>query len=333
MSKSTYVVYGMDRSYFSRKLEAAMRWYGLDFAFEAKTMAISKRIEEAAGTRQIPVLLDPDGDHKADTTPLMMMLDESIPERRMFPEGELGVLVHVIEEWFDEWVPRTALHYRWNNPASAESALASMADQVVPGAPDEMRKMLSMGIQQWGLKACRATGVDQPHAQAHAEAEYRRVIEAADAQLGITRFLLGDRPCAVDAVVLGGLRAHFDDDPDPKALIDALPNLRRWIDQGTQWDGSGELAGFPESTGFARAVLAEAAGPYARFVVANGAAVEAGEKAFVIDIDGVEISYRARPYPEESRQMVRRRIACLPDDQRARVHTWLRDVGLALCFA
>jgi len=329
----SYTVYGIDRSYFSRKLEAAMNWYGLPFEFVAKTMGEAPTIEREAGTRQMPVLLTPEGKYVADTTPTMMALDELVPARRMFPVGALGVLVHVVEEWSDEWLARIALHYRWNYPESAAFARADMAGQLAGEAPEQVRDMLANGIEGWGKKACRATGVSEPAQQELAEQEYLRTLQAADEQLGSTAFLLGERPCAVDAGILGGLRAHFLGDPSPAVVVREFKNVCAWVDRADGWDGSGELAPFPESTGFARFVLGELAGNYRSFALANAAAVTDSAKAFIADVAGDQVSYRTRPYPEQSRQMIVNRVAALDDEERARVVSWLDQAGIADCFA
>ena len=86
-----------------------------------------------------------------DTTPIMQMLDGRVPKRQMYPDGPEGVLVQVVEEYFDEWVARTMVHYRWHYPESAEFASQIMAD----GNPAIAERMLS-----WGPRACRATGTD-----------------------------------------------------------------------------------------------------------------------------------------------------------------------------
>ena len=64
----------------------------------------------------------------ADTTPLIHLLDDRFPARRLFPEGPLGILVQVVEDFFDEWVARTMVHYRWHYPESAEFASLKMAN-------------------------------------------------------------------------------------------------------------------------------------------------------------------------------------------------------------
>lgn len=329
-----YAVYGMELSYFTRKMEAAMQWYGLPFERRSKDMQIQSELESRAGTNQIPVLRTPDNWMIADTTPLMDLMDARVPKRRMFPIGPLGVLVHVVEEWFDEWVPRTCIHYRWNYDESAAFAAANLAAEVQPDGDEALRSGIGQMIAGWGKKACRATGMSEPAQQEAGEAEYLRVLQALDAQLALTKYSLGDRPCAVDAVLVGGLRAHFAADPVPSRVVAQFANVMRWMEVASTWDGHGSLAAFPQSTPFARFVLGEMGGAYRAFVLANAEAVAAGAKAFTATVHGDDVSYRARPYPERSRQMIRDRIALRLDaTERATVLSWLEQVGLSACFA
>ena len=124
---TTYTVYGGELSLFTRKLEAAMKFYGADFVVESKTPANGQHIETRAATHQVPVLLTPENWMIADTTPLLRMLDARFPQRAMFPPGAQGVLVHILEEYFDEWVARVMVHYRWHYPDSARFAAGRMA--------------------------------------------------------------------------------------------------------------------------------------------------------------------------------------------------------------
>ena len=41
-----YLVYGYSLSYFSRKLEAAMDWYGLDYEFRIKAPELKAELEK-----------------------------------------------------------------------------------------------------------------------------------------------------------------------------------------------------------------------------------------------------------------------------------------------
>jgi glutathione S-transferase len=319
---SDYTIYGGELSYFTRKLEAAMIFYGADF--ESKRKHDNPVVEKRSGTHQIPVLHTPENWMIADTTPLLRMLDARFPERAMFPDGELGVLVHVLEEYFDEWIPRTVVHYRWHYPESAEFA----APRIAAGDKEIEERILN-----WGPRSCRATGTESEQQQQAAEAEYVRILEAAEAQLKDTKFLLGDRPTAVDCVVLGGLRAHTYMDPVPKRVVAAYPTVVEWLEsRADTWNGGSELETFPASTPFARTILGEMATTYKPYVLGNRDAQARGEKAFHAEIYGESVSYLSRPYPEQSRRMVNAHIAELAADERDAVNDWLGRYRLGDAF-
>ncbi|MEM7709143.1 MAG: glutathione S-transferase family protein [Pseudomonadota bacterium] len=322
-----YVVYGWGRSYFTHKLTAALDYYNAKWEMRPKTAEVERELRLRSGTHQVPVLHTPENWMIADTTPLLRMLDARFPDRAMFPDGALGVLVHMVEEYFDEWIARTTVHWRWNYPENHEqlSLDAAYGDSE-----------LASRIAEWGVKVCRATGVSSQQQQAAAEAEYRRILDAVTTQLAQTPFLLGSRPCAVDCIVLAGLRAHFFHDPAPRnALYDAYPAVVAWVEQdAAQWHGEGNLELFPKATSFARFVLGEMVGTYQPYVLGNRHALEQGDRAFVINVYDEAVSYLARPYIEESRRMIVDRIAGdLTTVDQAAVRAWLGEVGLEKAFA
>ena len=321
---STYRIYGGELSYFTRKLEAAMVFYGVPFEMLDKNEHDPQQIEARSGTHQVPVLQTPENWMIGDTTPLMRMLDDRFPARRMFPEGPLGILVQVVEEFFDEWVARTMVHYRWHYPESAEFASLKMAR----GVPE-----IAERVRDWGPRACRATGTESELQRRACEEEYVRILAAAERQLEDTAFLLGDRPTAVDAVVLGSLRAHTNMDPDPKKVVAGYPLVVEWAEKrADEWDGGGELAEFPDSTPFARAILNEMVSTYQPYALGNRDAQAAGAKAFHAHIYGEDVSYLSRPYPERSRRMILARIDALSATERSAVEAWLERAGLDACF-
>ena len=316
-----YVVYGWQRSYFTHKLMAALHFYGADWEFRAKTRDNGDEIRLRAATHQIPVLHTPENWMLGDTTPILQMLDHRFAGREMFPGGELGMLVHVLEEYFDEWIARTTVHWRWNYPENHE--LLSMD---AAGGDAAFAK----SFVEWGAKVCRATGVSSETQRREAEKEYHRIMQAAEQQLAETRYLLGDRPTAVDCIVLAGLRAHFLFDPAPRTeLHDRYPVVVKWVEETADtWDGTGDLPAFPETTGFGRFVLEEMAWTYKPFALGNARALAQKDKAFVIAIYGEDVSYLARPYIEQSRQMIVDHVHGLSTAEEASVRAWLNSVDL-----
>ena len=327
-----YDLYGSELSLFTRKLEAALRFYGVPFAFHNKRASPRRlEIEARAGTHQVPVLITPENWALADTTPIIDLLDHRFPARRLFPEGALGVLTHIVEDCLDEWVARVMVHYRWHYPDSARFAAS-----VIAGGDAQAAEQISA----WGPRACRATGTETVFHQRAAEDEYRQLLAAAEAQLADTRFLLGDRPTAVDCMFLGGLHAHTLHDPDPRKIVLGYPRIVAWHAQNTApdfasqaWAADATWAPFPDSTPFARHVLRLTADQYRPFLLANAQALTTGSRAFTVDTYGEPASYLCRPYPEQARTMIRQRIANRLDAPTGGVvQRWLADLGLSDVF-
>ncbi len=321
-----WVLHGAPISLFTRKLEAALLFQGV--AFESRRVSAETRpaLEARSGTHQIPVLETPHGWTIADSTPVMMWLDALFPARRLFGQGPQAVVVHVLEEVLDEWVSRVMVHYRWQYDVNTRHVIGALLGREV-----DVTSAREHPLARWGVRACRATGTETAGAQRAAENEYRDLITALESQLGATRFALGERPTAVDCALLGGLRGHVLNDPVPD--MDDFPRVCAWARDATTWDGAGEPAPIPRLTPFAQHLLELAVRAYRPFVLANRAALAAGDKAFVIDTCGEPVSYLARPYPERSRQMIERRIAdTLDADERDHVMAWLAAVGLGDCF-
>lgn len=317
---SQYIIYGGELSYFTRKLEAACIFYGLNFELRSKNLHDPQAIEARSGTHQVPVLHTPENWMIGDTTPILHMLDERYPARRMFPENATGVLNQIVEEYFDEWVARTMVHYRWHFEASALFASEKMA---------EGNAEIAARMRDWGPRACRATGTESEVQQRAAEAEYLRILEAMESQLGQTQYLMGDRPTAVDCVMLGGLRAHTNMDPDPRRVTAAFPRVVAFAEgDRDDWDGAGDLPCFPQTTAFGEFVLDEIKQTYTPYVLANAAAQSAGARACHADIYGESVSFLSRRYPEQSRQMIRERIDGLPRAEHARCIDWISERSL-----
>jgi glutathione S-transferase len=322
-----YVIHGAPFSLFTRKLEAAFRFYDLPFRLENAGIGGDGEAGKRADTHQIPVLHTPEKWMIADTTPILDLLDGRVPDRRLFPTGPLGVLVHIVEEVLDEWLARVMVHFRWHYAENTRHIVSRFLGREVT-----IEEASEFPLAKWGPRACRATGTELDFHQRAAEEEYFTLLSALETQLGETAYALGNRPTAVDTILLGGLRAHTNADPLPD--LGAYPRSVAWA-EGTAdpWNGSGQLAPFPESTSFASHVLKIAREQYAPFLLGNAKALATSQKAFSVETYGQTASYLARPYPEQSRQMVKDRIRSrLGADERSQVEVWLESVGLSASF-
>lgn len=323
-----YVIHGAPFSLFTRKLEAALRFYDLPFRLENAGIGDDATASKRADTHQIPVLHTPENWMIADTTPILALLDGRVPSRRLFPAGPLGVLVHIVEEVLDEWVARVMVHFRWHYAENTRHIVGQVLGREVT-----LEEASEFPLAKWGPRACRATGTEQEFHQQAAEEEYFALLRALEAQLGETSYAMGDRPTAVDAILLGGLRAHTNADPIPD--LGAYPRCIAWAEGAADlWKGDDQLAPFPESTPFAAHVLKLAREQYVPFLLGNAEALASSQKPFSIETYGQTTSYLARPYPQASREMVKDRIRYQLDaDERAQVEEWLEAEGLSPAFS
>jgi glutathione S-transferase len=330
--RRAYTVYGFELSYFTRKMEAALRLYGLPFRRRSKTLLNWRRLERLSGCRKVPIVVTPDGRVLSDTTPMIDHLDAALPARRLFPDGVDGIVVRLVEEWLDEWFPRTVLHFRWQYADSAGSASAAIAREIAPWLPAPLRRPLRRRIASWGVRACRAFGLDDAGERQAAQADAAAVWQALNHQLGETRWALGNRPTAVDAVLLGALRGHYLVDPAPRRLMERWPLVLDWAGRADDWDGTGEPLPFPACTGFAATVLERMGGSYRSWVLAHTAAVERGERSFSAEIGGRLLSFRTQRPPDPAasrRRLVERLHRELGAGERREAAAWLAGRGLA----
>ena len=327
MMSRNYVVFGGPRSLFTRKLTAALDFYEAGYSIVDRSPFKKDVYQERANTHQIPLLKTPEDWILADTTPMLRMLDGRFPSRRLFPPGALGVLAAIVEEVLDEWIARVMVHYRWHYDENALHVLSRGS-----GRKLQLSDLKDSEIYRWGPRACRATGTELPSQQRAAEDEYIRMLESLENQLVATRYALGDRPSAVDAILLGGLRAH--------TLADPIPDLSRFkkilvwaklCEEG--WDGYGDWASFPGSTPFANHMIGIAEAEYKPFVLGNARALQSKKKIFDITTYGEKTTYLTRDYPERSREMLKRfSYTVLTSAELAIADRWLVETKLMELF-
>ena len=309
---AVYELYGIELSFFTQKMRAALQWYFHgEFKLVNKTPENSEMLETRAATHQIPVIVTPENWALADSTPMLQLLDSRLAVPRFYPaDGFSRAVVGLVEEYFDEWMARLTVHTRWHYPESAAFAAAQMMR--AQGIPDDaIKDAISSPASpiHWGKRVCRAVGMTSERQIASGVAELLRIHQALDSHLKTHRYVLGEAPCAIDCVLVGGLRAHFLKDPWPRKLLTqaGLKHVQRYCDE---WDmpipDSAQATPIdPENLPpFVDFVLREMGGGFRNFVLGNARAQAEGSKSFKAEVYGEEVSYLARPYVEKSRRML-----------------------------
>ena len=134
----------------------------------------------------------------------------------------------LLEVFSDEWLPMAALHYRWNTPENAAFALDEFAANALPGVPLALGRRLIAPMANKMKSYLPVLGVDEVTRPA-VEELVTVVLQALEAQLGESTYVLGERPCLGDFSLYGPLWAHLYRDPGSVQLFDAYPSVRRWM--------------------------------------------------------------------------------------------------------
>ncbi len=229
MDPGEYTLIGNELSFFTRKLEAQLRFQLIPWHYQFKTEARRKELEAKAGTHFIPLLSTPDRWLLQDTISIGPFLNERFSAMPVIPDTPLQrALCFILEDAFNHWLGRVCVHSRWCYPDnvawvgprfSANIMLDRSID--VPFTDEELHQLGHLGPamnQGFGQNACAVNGVG-PEQAAAVQADFREMLDVLSAHFAHHRFLLGGRPCLADFALAGASTAHFITAPEPNSWL------------------------------------------------------------------------------------------------------------------
>ncbi len=229
MYAGDYQLIGSEMSFFTRKLEAQLRFQQVPWHYLFKTEERAADLEARAGTHFIPLLLTPDKWLLHDTIAIGPMLSERFRERAVIPVTPLQrTCCFILEDAFNHWLGRVSVHSRWCYPDNVSwvgprFAANRMLDRSIDVAfsNEELQQFAPIGpmmYEGFGKNVCEVNGVGPDQATA-VQGDFHKMLDALGAHLSQHRFLLGDRPCLADFALAGASKAHFITDPEPKSWL------------------------------------------------------------------------------------------------------------------
>ena len=208
-----YTIHGFPRSLFTRKLEAAFAFYGLPYDRVPRGIG-DDSIGKRAGTHQIPVLETPEGwalgiRHRFWSFSMracrvvgsFLSVRSVCSSRRRGDPGRVGRARH------------GALPLALPREHGARDRGAHRQEALAPGGGGPPHGELGTAcLSRNGHGARSAAEGGRSGSTSASSTPWRRSSRARP-------FSLGDRPTAVDAMLLGGLHAHTHADPVPRPLV------------------------------------------------------------------------------------------------------------------
>jgi glutathione S-transferase len=334
-----YRVIGGPGSPYSFKMRAVLRYRRIphDWVVPPKFRDPEGELAKA-GKGIIPVMQLPDGRYWADSTPMILALEQMHPgTRSVLPDDPADrFLALLLEDIADEWLVFAMFDFRWAEQVDQEfCARRQMAgwfgampapefDQVV----DVFRnRQVGMLARAGDLKANRTLWYEG----------YRRVLEAVERQVQHSRFFFGGRPSIGDFGLYGQL-SQLAVDPTPSQI------MRRDAVRTYQWmhdldDASGIEGDWRDPHSAlgpgAVALLALAGDTYLPFLAANAAAIAAGNKTYDLKLHGESFPNPTRSYKRRCLLWLKAALAEVRGEPRQRLEKILRahDCWETLQFA
>lgn len=317
-------VWGVEASYFTGKLETYLRYKEIPHERAALTGREFERskVPKAIGVVQMPAVELEDGRWVTDSTPIIAWLETQHPDPEVIPaDPDLAFFSRLLEDYADEWLWRSAMHYRWSFAESRQQRgrdIMSEAGREIPAPMVLKRQMISLRQLRtfvWG------DGVTRQN-RAHVEAGYHKALEHLSAILAKRPYLLGDRPSLADVGYMGPMFRHFSIDSAPAHIMrDKAPRVYEWV--ARMWnarasEAEGELlTRVPEDWG---PILDEVGQTHLEQLDANARAWNDGLERFDMRVQGV--AYRKLPtsrYRVWCLEELRRHYAELPEAGRGAV--------------
>ena len=145
-------------------------------------------------------------------------------------------------------------------------------------------------------------------------------------------YLLGMRPASSDFALYGQFTQLIDFDPGSQAIAHEIsPRSVAWTrlmeDQSgvdPEPDDWRVLEDLPDTL---KALLGEVGLVYVPALLANAAAVQAGEKTWTAEIDGVDWTQRTFPYQAKCLKWVNEKYQALSADDQQRVDRFVAGTG------
>ena len=342
MSGDLLRIVGMPGSPYSRKLRAVLRYRRIPHAW------LHHLSPEARGLPQARVPLLPqlvlrgaDGTLGAETdsTPLIRRLEGMHPGRSVVPPDPVVAFVDaLLEDYADEWLTKAMFHYRWAfapDVARAQAILPRWSRTDQPSEAETVRLGQVFGERQIGrLAVVGSSATTAPLI----EESYRRLLGLLDAQLRVSRFVMGGRPGASDFGLYGQLTQLAGFDPTPSAIaLELAPRIVAWVDLVDDLSGLEPTDAdwrmredVPETL---RALLGEIGRVYVPFLLANAGAIARRAAEVECTIDGRRWVQRPFPYQAKCLQWLREGHAALAPADRQAVDRILGGTGCERLFA
>lgn len=302
-------IYGSRVSYYTGKLEAYLKYKGVPYTLHGMPYDRADELKEKVGSIQMPIVDREDGRWMSDTTPILFELEKEMPDNPILPDDPVvAFIAKLLEDYADEWLWRSAMHYRWSYRYSRELISNILVDEIstpVPLPRFVVRRMIRRRQIKYFTKRDGLT----PSTWPHIEQGYFNALDGMTRILEQRPYLLGTQPSLADFGFMAPMFRHFSQDPDPEEIMRTrAPLVYEWV--ARMWSARQVTGGafVTEISDEMTPILKEVCETHLQQLASNAAAYDADQSRFEMNVQGCQ--YRDMP-------VSRYRVYCL---ERLREH-------------
>lgn len=322
-----YTINGALGSPYSMKMRALMRYRRIPHLWVHG--ADSRDALSKVKAPVIPVMEYPDGTFHNDSTPLIYDLEARHSARSVIPaDPARAFIAHLIEDFADEWVTKAMFGYRWLEEVDQIQMSRWLAFDAMKGgglatSQGYAEQFRARQVGRMAIVGCAAENFPL------IEASTRAILGALEAHVVDQHCLFGSRPSMAEFGMYGQL-SQLGVDPTAQAMMrEDFPYSFRWllhIDDMSGITGEWDTADAPFAS-IITAWLQQVGEIYMPFLLANAAAIAAGEDSFHITAMGLPYTQGVFKYQVKCLADLRARYAALDAHARGRIDPLLAQTG------
>jgi len=332
ISDSLLPVRGSPGSPYTRKMLAVLRFRRIPYRYlQADSGDLPK-----PKVGLIPVFYFPDSSGElvaeVDSTPIIRRLEIEYPGRSVIPEDPAVAFIdYLLEDYGDEWLTKAMFHYRWYYQADIDMAGSILPHYADVSQSDAVMSQMKQLFAERQISRLYVVGSNDTTAPV-IEESYQRFLACLNQHLKDYPFIMGNRPGSADFGCLGQLTQLTQFDPTPtKVAVSGFPRVHAWVSKMEDLSGT-EVAndGFVDADDFPVSLtelLAELGRTYVPVMLANSAALEAGQETVETRVEGKPWVQEPFPYQAKCLQWLRIEYAKLDSEDRQRVDKILAGTG------
>ncbi|MEM7005043.1 MAG: glutathione S-transferase family protein [Pseudomonadota bacterium] len=282
-------LYGSRVSYYTGKLEAYLRYKGVAYSLHGMPYEKADELKEKVGSVQMPIVDRGDGRWMSDTTPILLELEKENPDNPIVPSDPIvGFIARLIEDYADEWLWRSAMHYRWSYPYSRELISNILVDEISTPVPLP-RFVVRRMIRRRQIKFFTKRDGVNAATWSHVEQGYLNALDCVSRILAERPFVLGTKPSLADFGLMAPMFRHFSQDPDPEEIMRTrAPLVYEWV--ARMWTARNLEDGvfISEVSEEMAPLLKEVCETHLQQLASNASAYRSGKSSFEMTVQGCE---------------------------------------------